>query len=157
MTIFSSVGIPMLIDPCTLPQAAWAVATIGLLPPSSWMGALVRATQANMSALQPQQGVHLIWAMYRTNHAPPRQYIDALLEQVIDFDCLQLLLIVCADFVRPVARGSCPALHTLCPAQLLHYRACLPRPGRLYRHESMCHFRSRRSPPHCPPAPPNLW
>ena len=68
------------------------MATIGLLPPSSWMGALVRATQANMSILQPQQGVHLIWAMYRTNHAPPRQYIDALLEQVTALDGLWFIL-----------------------------------------------------------------
>jgi hypothetical protein len=40
------------------------------------------AAAAGTTAVQPQQAVHLLWAMYRIAFTPPQDYIKLLLNEV---------------------------------------------------------------------------
>lgn len=67
-------------------QAAWSLAVLNADPPPGWMRALVGHTHLRIRRMQPQQAVHLLWAMSRMAFSPPRQYIEEVLVRV-GVDC----------------------------------------------------------------------
>ena len=73
-------------DPPSIPppatQAAWSMASLEIRPPSGWADILVRATRHRLATLQPQQAVHLIWALHRADYIPTADYMDDMLSQV---------------------------------------------------------------------------